>query len=262
MHPFQWLFAVIRGRKGIHHVLLSIRLPLVLLAAMLYFAAGPTAKAASNDAKSVTVWIYHQFPPFIIDAGSETGLSFDLAGALSRISDGRYDFTVEGVSRGRLNHRLAQGEKGIIFWVNPAWFKDAARVKYHWTQDLFLDSNDVISPIDRPVTYAGPASLSHMRLAGVQGHRYPDIEPLLQAEQITREDVASEKQAVMFIAHGRADVSIVASSAARHYANQSDLAGRIHFSPRVFSSFTRSILMQTDDAELVDFVKDAIAASR
>lgn len=235
-----------------------LRSSMLMIFTLMGFASLAHNSASSEETKSVTVWIYHNFPPFILDPDTGTGLSFELAKTLSTRSNGRYNFDVATVSRERLNHLLATGNHGLVFWANPAWFGDRKRQKFQWAPDLFVDHNDVISPITRPIRYNGSESLEGLTLAGVRGHRYPEIEPLLNAGKMVRDDVATEEHAVKFIAHGRADVSIIASSAARHFAQRPELKDRVFFSPKVFSTYTRSILMQTNDSELVGYVQAAV----
>ncbi|MEP3056133.1 hypothetical protein [Ascidiaceihabitans sp.] len=47
------------------------------------------------QAETVRVWVYHNFPPFVIDVDNQSGLSYDFARELTVRSDGQYDFVVE-----------------------------------------------------------------------------------------------------------------------------------------------------------------------
>ncbi|CAN0323438.1 unnamed protein product, partial [Chrysoparadoxa australica] len=45
-----------------------------------------TGRASAHD---ITMWVYHNFPPFVVDEDSRTGMSFDLAQMLTDRSEGR-----------------------------------------------------------------------------------------------------------------------------------------------------------------------------
>ena len=148
----------------------GLRFAILLISAVLGTEALWANPARSAEARVVTIWIYHQFPPFITDTASGSGFSYDLARQLGKTSDRRYKFRVEAVTRERLNHLLAEGNEGLVLWANPAWFGDHQKQRYVWSDPLFLDHNDVISPRAAPIDYDSPASLNTLKLAGVRGH--------------------------------------------------------------------------------------------
>ncbi len=210
------------------------------------------------SAETVTVWVYHNFPPFVIDEDARTGMSFDLAEMLTRRSGGRYQFDVVVLPRQRLNDQLAFGAPGIVLWANPLWFGDADRVNYRWSNPLLNDSNDVISPRTDPFTYAGPTSLDGSMLVGVKGHRYPDVDHLVTAGRVERMDVSSEAALVQFIASGRGNIGIVAHSAAVYYVQSYGLKDQVHFAPAPHSTYQRFILVQPKLTDVHAFIQETL----
>ncbi|MEO0915042.1 MAG: hypothetical protein AAFY59_18995 [Pseudomonadota bacterium] len=202
------------------------------------------AQSSRSDAEEVTVWVYHNFPPFIVNEGTQEGLSFDLARLLTRGSEGRLTFQVQVLPRKRLNQRLAAGRPGIVLWANSAWFGDRPETRYRWTRRLISDSNVVISPATAPVDYAGPHSLSGMTITGIRGHRYPGIDMLVEAGYITRINFNTEGQLVRFIGSGRGGAAIIARSAAQYFTRTFGLEDDIHFASQPHSSYERRILVQ------------------
>lgn len=82
---------------------------IVLLALIVPLAAGGQAHA-----ENVPMWVYHNFPPFVVNERAQSGLSYDLAARLSDLSGGRYQFTVVVMPRERSNHRIASGEPVVV----------------------------------------------------------------------------------------------------------------------------------------------------
>ncbi len=65
---------------------------------------------------------------------------------------------------------------GLVVWVNPAWVGDPQRERYLWTFPVMRDTNELISSIDKPITYRGPDSLKGLVFGGVEGYRYQGID--------------------------------------------------------------------------------------
>lgn len=216
------------------------------------------ASAARLRAAEVSVWIYHNYPPFIIDMTGERGLSYDLARMLGDMSDGAFDFQVMVLPRQRLNQRLEAGQPGLVMWANPAWFGDTGRTRYRWTTPILKDRNVVISPTDVAFEYSGPRSLTGAMLVGVRGHRYQDVDRLVAGRLVDRMDVRSERSLVQFIASNRGRVAIVAESAMTYYIQNLGLGDAIHISDQPHSNYHRYIMVQPDLEDVRDFLEDAV----
>ena len=61
----------------------------------------------------------------------------------------------------------------VVPWVNPSWFGDVQQTRYLWTDGYKQDSNIVLSPIDNPVEYQGPESLTGKSISVLLGARCP-----------------------------------------------------------------------------------------
>ena len=203
----------------------------------------------------VSVWVYHDFAPFVVDAEREAGLSFELAEALTERSDGQYSFTVQVVNRMRLNLWLAQERKGLVFWANSAWFEDSGKTRYLWSGALMRDRNVLVSRQDNPVEFQDPTSLIGLHMAGVSGHRYTGIDPLIAKDRVRKTELRSEKQVMQFVASGRADVAILPISAAVSYTDELELRDSIYFADNPHSLYVREILVHRDLADVHSYVQ-------
>jgi len=211
-------------------------------------------------ADRITVWVYHDFPPFVVDADTQTGMSFNLARMLTERAQGRYAFDVVVLPRQRLNAELENDAPGVVLWVNPLWFGDAGRDTYLWTAAVLNDRNDVISPMEEPFTYDGPTSLDGKTLVGVKGHRYPGIDLRIAAGTVDRMDVSSEAALVQFIASGRGSVGVIAHSAAWYFVQSYGLEDHVHFAPAAHSTYQRFIMVQPQLPDVHAFVQENLPA--
>jgi len=218
-------------------------------------------KVSAEPVEIVPVWTYHATPPFVIDAEKKTGLSFDLAKLLSERSNGAKEFHVEILPRVRLNERLETGAQGIALWVNSAWFDNEIKVECLWSSGILRDKNAVISPIARPVEYKEPSSFIGKRLVAVLGHQYQYIDELVNSGDITRLDVTSHEAAVLSIASGHTDISILANSTAVYYVEQLELSDKIHFSHYPHTRFQRRILVPSEMQDVFELVEEFASGS-
>ena len=209
-------------------------------------------------AETVSVWVYHDFPPYIVNADTKHGMSYDLAHLLSEMSNGKFQFEVEVLPRERLNQRIISGDPGIVLWVNNAWFGDKDKTKFLWSEPILHDQNAVISPADFPFDYKEPQTLLGMELICVRGHHYEGVEPLIQQGAVTRIDMNAEGHLIQYIASGRGRVAIVANSAAQYFVRELNLRDKIYFSPKSHSTYERYILVQPQMKALDAFLEAAM----
>ncbi len=227
--------------------------------ARLFVAAATFAVGmAQAVAAEVPVLTYHEFAPFASE--SKSGLSYELAKYLTEKSGGEYTFVVGVMPRKRLDGEVAAGKSVVVPWVNPAWFGDKEQTKYKWSAAVMKDANAVLSPTAKPVEFAGPDSLAGLKLGGVAGHKYPGVDPLVEAGKIAREDANSELINLKKVAAGRIDVTIMAESGARFIAKQEGLAAQVHFSTSPHSQYERHVFVAGSDAKLAAFVTGTINA--
>lgn len=206
-------------------------------------------------AEVVPVWTYHATPPFVVDEQKKTGLSYDLAKLLTERSEGKYDFYVEVLPRVRLDERLLSGDPGIVFWANAVWFGDKDKSQYLWSSAIMQGRNVVISPISNPLEYDNAYSLIGKDFVGVRGHHYQYVDALVEQGKINRMDVISQQAALLSIASGHTEVSILANYTAIYYAEKLGLGDKIHFSSRSHTHYKRHILVQPQLRAVFGFVE-------
>ncbi|MEP3947320.1 hypothetical protein [Ascidiaceihabitans sp.] len=119
------------------------------------------------QAETVRVWVYNNFPPFVIDVDTQSGLSYDFARELTVRSDGQFDCVVEVLPRARLNRQMADGAEGTVFWANPVWFGGKEETKYLWSSKFTSDSSVVMSHVDDPFCIRA-ALVLHAAFTGAQ----------------------------------------------------------------------------------------------
>lgn len=227
-------------------------LPLLALALLAFNTKSALA------AEYVPVWAYNPSPPFVLDQELETGLSYDLAKLLSERSKGQYSFEIEVLPRPRLDLNLSNNEPGVVFWVNNNWFGDPDKIKFLWSDTLIEGSASVLSPTANPVEFDGAESLIGMDLVGVRGHVYGPVDPLVEAGEISRKDVNSEESLIHFIASERAEVAIVAFSAAGYYIKDLGVEDKVHYSAKPHSEFNRYALVTSPLKHVLEYMDPVV----
>ena len=186
-------------------------------------------------------------------------MSYDLAVLLTTQSQGRYTFETQYLPRKRLNQKLAVAEPGIVLWVNPVWFDDADREKYLWTAALLEDRNEVLSRHDNPVHYHDPRSLQGLKLGGVIGHTYSDIEELVAQGAVRRIDAVEERVNLTNLMLQRIDVTIMPQTAARYLLRAMQLEEKTFVSPQPHRVFARHILVSPQLPKVYQFLNKVIS---
>lgn len=211
------------------------------------------AAAAVADDGAIPLLNYHDVPPF---NDADGGLTRGLAVWLDRAAAVRLKSSTD--PRRRIDAALAAPFPAIVAWVHPAWFGDAKRERYDWTEPLAEDANAVLSPAARPLDYAGPGSLEGRLLAGVAGYRYLQIDQAVAAGRLTRIDSSTEEALLRLVAAGRVDAAIVGASIARALLPRLGLADRVHVSPRPQQYYGRRLLLHQLDAAAARRIQAAV----
>lgn len=196
------------------------------------------------SADEIEVWEYHAAPPFVIDAETERGLSYDLARLLTKNSGGRHTFSVELVPKLRLSDRLEKGLPGVVFWPNNMWFGDPEKNIYLWSRPILSGKSLVLSPASNPVEYVDASSIANMDLIGVRGYKYGNVDEQSKKLNIHRKDVSTEKAAIEFISVKPDGVVIMSKIATAYYLKKLQLKDQIHVSTLPHSTFDRYVLVQ------------------
>ncbi|WP_348983402.1 PAAT family amino acid ABC transporter substrate-binding protein [Pseudomonas oligotrophica] len=210
-------------------------------------------------AEHIDVWSYHLSPPFHTADGQ--GLSAAFVELLNRhpLNAGRFAFALRELPRKRLDLQLRRGQPGVVLWASPRFFAEADAPQ-RWSRPLLLDRQDVISLRERPVEYRAPASLAGLRLGGVLGHRYLDLEGEIAAGRIRREDVQGDLQNLHKLLAGRLDIALMPRSAWLYYSRQGVAAQTLHASAQPLYFIERRLLCSAAlSAEACDWLQQRAA---
>ncbi|NHZ35089.1 substrate-binding periplasmic protein [Massilia rubra] len=235
-----------------------MRLRILLLPMLLPVLALRLAQAA----ETVQLATYYDYVPWFVPGQPSAGLNARLASRLSEMSGGRYRFESVYIPRRRLDVLLQEGKLTmVVAWVHPRFFGDPERTRYFWTGPLMDDESLVVSPRAAPLEYDGPDSLRGKRFGAPGGHRFPDLEPLIAAGDITRIDVPQIKNALQMIgAHRRLDFTVVDRStldALKHEHLIDPALLHVASRPRT-ASYERSMLVPLGQPALYRFLQEAV----
>ncbi len=157
-----------------------------------------------------------------------------------------YSFELELVTRKHLDKFLADGEQGAVLFANPSWFGKGAENKYHWTPMILTDRNEVISSRLKKIQYDGLGSLSGLMFGGVLGRKYHDLEEAFVAGDVSRYDVADEKEVLKLILGGRVDVTSIPRSMALQLVKTVPNGQQLFFSDKPLFNFSRHIMLTNE----------------
>ena len=199
--------------------------------------------------ETIRLYDYHQHPPF--NTGGEAGLSHELVKYLNEKLGGEPRIELWLVNRARLALEMSDPDfDGLVVWVNPAWVGDPQRERYLWTFPVMRDTNELISSIDKPITYRGPDSLKGLVFGGVEGDRYQGIDEAAAGGELVRHDAKKVKINLDLLVRGRIDVTLVPGSALAFFTHVPAYEGKLFVSPFPQSSYTRHILVPRSRADL------------
>lgn len=179
------------------------------------------APIKSNALEEIPIYTYHTHDPFVSDINS--GLTFKLSKLLEDASGGRYKFPVKLMSRPQVNEALKTKKRGIIPWVNPAWFKDVDQKLFYWSNvTLMEDGNVFIFDLkEQDFKFDGIASLDGKIIGGLRGHKYSSNDGYLEDNPSIRIVYADfHKNNIDKIKKGLIDVLIMPKSMANYYQNK------------------------------------------
>lgn len=222
------------------------------------FASLASLSSSAFAAGTVSIYTYHNHPPFVLEAGK--GLSYDLADYLNRRSKGNPTFRIEVVTRPQLDKLLAAPDfNGVVAWIAPEWMKDKDRTTYLWTGALMDDANVILSSAKARVDYKDPASLKGKNFGGIAGHKYAGIDDLVAAGAIKREDAEKERNNLRKLDAGRIDATLLPRSTANYLLTEMGLGSKVYVAPTVQSSYQRMILVPKKSPELQKLLNEAVA---
>jgi polar amino acid transport system substrate-binding protein len=235
------------------HFLLLRKWGGALLAGLLLLAAG--ALAAS---KTIPVYTYYDSPPFV--TGEHSGLHSELVAYLNSQANGRYHFKAEAMPRKRLDLLiLGDNWPGVVAWAYPPFFQDQQRQRFLWSSPYLTDHDYLISLRSKPVDYRDANSLTGKRFGAVRGHRYPQLDELIDNGQIIRDDGKDEESNVNKLYFGRVDATLVIGSALNYYRHRYSWFGNTVFvATTPVSTFSRHFFVAPGNQALMRFLESVI----
>lgn len=224
----------------------------LLLAGLLLLCAAVAA------AEPVFLFSYQQKPPYVVDEARGEGLYFDLARLLSRRMPG-HDFVVRQIPRNRLDYLLARDRlPGLVLGVSPQWFADAQR--HRWSLPFIEDANLLISRQTGPDSRLSLATLDGHRLGLIGGHRYPQLQALLDSAQVRREDASSEGANLERLMRGWLDATVVGARTLEFYlARHPGWRGQLFVAEPPLSRYQRQLLVPQGQAALLPALNEVFA---
>lgn len=232
-----------------------MRRPTLLLALYCAIAsahAGPTVKAYNSYGGA----------PYL---EGKRGLAPELVAYVNRRLEGRYTLQLVTLPRRQLNQLMEapDGFEGVALFLAPLFLGDVPQKRFHWSPAFLQDSNVIISRLENPVRYDGPASLVGMRFAGIYGNRYPGIDEYV-GRGIPRSNAPDAISNLRKLARGQADFTVMPLSAFRYLRRQMDKeklpVGQLHVGNKPFNQFGRHFVLAAGDGALAREL-DKIAAA-
>ena len=117
------------------------------------------------------------------------------------------------------------------------------------------DQNDVVSSLKSKIEYTGPSALSGKTFIGVRGYRYAGLEERF-GKDIKRVDAKSEMQALIQIASGRAEVTLLSHFAYAYLTTKDKdkalVADQLYVSATPYLKFDRFMFSSLKNKELAN----------
>lgn len=217
--------------------------------------------AAAGAVEKISLYSHYTTAPFAVE-GVPPQLSYTvrLAAWLTAQSAGRYLFEARQMPRLRLNRIVAQADwQGVVAWANPLWFADPERQRFLWSSALMTDRNVLVSRQVDHVLFPVQEPALPLRLGGISGHFYADLEPFIQRGLLLREDAQNDLSNVLKLQHGRVDIVVVqASSLAYLHTQMTDFDQWASVSPTLQPSYQRYLFTSTANPQLMAFLQQAL----
>ena len=217
--------------------------------------------AAAGAVEKISLYSHYTTAPFAVE-GVPPQLSYTvrLAAWLTAQSAGRYLFEARQMPRLRLNRIVAQADwQGVVAWANPLWFADPERQRFLWSSALMSDRNVLVSRQVDHVLFPVQEPAQPLRLGGISGHFYADLQPFIQRGLLLREDAQNDLSNVLKLQHGRVDIVVVQASSLAYLRSQmADFDQWASVSPTLQPSYQRYLFTSTANPQLMAFLQQAL----
>lgn len=127
--------------------------------------------------QAIPVYVYYQFPPFVIDARPD--LSDAFIQRLNKNTD--YHWQLIHLTRAQLNNARAQGQRGAILWSHPQWWDSADLLV---SEPLLWDADVLVFNLKQPLIGNFPGAILNKTFCALQGHRYLVLEKYIASGSV------------------------------------------------------------------------------
>jgi polar amino acid transport system substrate-binding protein len=190
----------------------------------------------------LTLYAYHNSPPFVINADAETGLNYDLVRALQQQLGTKYQLEYKYLPRYLLNQRLQEGLPTIVLWSSSTWFTNKAH-PYLWSETVFAD-RDVFVTLSNSVTkFEQLTDLAGSTLGAIRGYSYPGVNELVAQHRVTRLDAESDKENLTRLLERNVDQIVITRSSFLFYARQQQYLGKMKIIGQPYPNYQRQLLL-------------------
>ncbi|WP_339671637.1 transporter substrate-binding domain-containing protein [Dasania marina] len=212
----------------------------------------------AEQSQTITLYAYHNAPPFVINAAADKGLNYDFLKALQSHAPSNIHFQYQYIERPQLNQRLIAGLPTIALWANPVWFNDSEQKKYLWSRPLFSDKDVVVAKKQSSLQYYSPSDLSGLTIGVRKGYYYAGVSELMSSEEIIRKDAASDKGNIEQLMRGDVDAIIISKSSFFYYAKLLKVISATAIVGQPHSSYKRHLLISHHYQAQEQAINDAL----
>ena len=210
--------------------------------------------STSHQVLALPVYIYQNYPPFIINASTQNGLSYDWITAINRHLK-QIQLKAAVIDRPSLNSKLQHGEPALILWASLYWFGDFNDIQ--GSQPILWDSDLLVSSATSPIK--NKTQLAGKKFCAIQGHKYVALDPWLSNGSLTRVDRTSYHQCLEMIKLHQADVTQIDKSTSLYLLSDKARA-ELNIMPTPTAAFARRLLASKTYHPLLPEINAAIRA--
>ena len=145
-----------------------------LLVAICLLIAG----CSTTNKQTISVYVYYQFPPFVIDAKPD--LSDAFVQRLNKNTD--YHWQLIPLTRAQLNNVRKQGQRGAILWSHPQWFGNTPDLLV--SEPLLWDADVLVFSMQKPLVGSFPDAIVNKKFCALLGHRYLALEKYIASGSV------------------------------------------------------------------------------
>lgn len=217
-----------------------------------------TLSVSADEPIPISVWAYHNKPPYMIDVKLEQGQYFDFVRFLNS-KTGQYHFSLKYLPRNRVRQLVAGDQfSGMILGVNPLWFDDQAEQEYLWTSAIFKDEDIFVSLQKTPFEYVDPTSYQGKSACLVLGNYYAGISDADDTLLLSLLHTSKEIAVFSMLNKKRCDFGVVSRSNYIYRLAHKDIVNHYYVSTHVHDRFDRRILLAKDQLPVFLFIQEAL----